>query len=59
MFGMRGFYVSASGAIQGHHGPLVQYFCENFIPRSEGSPLKVCNRMHMPNSDNVTKSYKI
>ena len=23
MFGMNGFYVSASGAIQGHHGPLV------------------------------------
>ena len=25
MFGMNGFHVSASGAIQGHHGPLV--FC--------------------------------
>ena len=24
MFGMNGFYVSASGAIQGHHGPLVE-----------------------------------
>ena len=24
MFGMYGFHVSASGAIQGHHGPLVQ-----------------------------------
>ena len=23
MFGMKGFHVSASGAIQGHHGPLV------------------------------------
>ena len=23
MFGMNGFQVSASGAIQGHHGPLV------------------------------------
>ena len=23
MFGMKGFYVSASGAIQDHHGPLV------------------------------------
>ena len=22
-FGMNGFHVSASGAIQGHHGPLV------------------------------------
>ena len=25
MFGMNGFHVSASGAIQGHHGPL--FFC--------------------------------
>ena len=25
MFGMNGFHVSASGAIQGHHGPLVDY----------------------------------
>ena len=25
MFGMNGFHVSASGAIQGHHGPLVGY----------------------------------
>ena len=25
MFGMNGFHVSASGAIQGHHGPLVVY----------------------------------
>ena len=26
MFGMNGFHVSASGAIQGHHGPLVLVF---------------------------------
>ena len=26
MFGMNGFHVSASGAIQGHHGLLVFYF---------------------------------
>ena len=26
MFGMNGFHVSASGAIQGHHGPLVFSF---------------------------------
>ena len=25
MFGMNGFHISASGAIQGHHGPLVFY----------------------------------
>ena len=24
MFGMNGFHVSASGVIQGHHGPLVE-----------------------------------
>ena len=26
MFGMNGFHVSASGAIQGHHGPLVDIY---------------------------------
>ena len=26
MFGMNGFHVSASGAIQGHHGPLVNSY---------------------------------
>ena len=31
MFGMNGFHLSASGAIQGHHGPLVQ------IPRADKS----------------------
>ena len=25
MFGMNGFHVSASGAIQGHHSPLVKF----------------------------------
>ena len=31
MFGMNGFHVSASGAIQGHHGPLVSVIqdCED------------------------------
>ena len=28
MFGMNGFHVSASGAIQGHHGPLVSWSYE-------------------------------
>ena len=27
MFGMNGFHVSASGAIQGHHGPLFLEIC--------------------------------
>ena len=30
MFGMNGFLVSASGAIQGHHGPLV--YCLRITP---------------------------
>ena len=30
MFGMNGFHVSASGAIQGHHGPLVYYSQNKF-----------------------------
>ena len=31
MFGMNGFHVSASGAIQGHHGPLVDVLhCQVF-----------------------------
>ena len=34
MFGMNGFHVSASGAIQGHHGPLVLgYFCDSLLAR--------------------------
>ena len=32
MFGMNGFHVSASGAIQGHHGPLVILFSQCFVP---------------------------
>ena len=30
MFGMNGFHISASGAIQGHHGPLVNDFSTEF-----------------------------
>ena len=29
MFGMNGFHVSASGAIQGHHGPFDMNFHRN------------------------------
>ena len=32
MFGMNGFHVSASGAIQGHHGPLVLF---NSLPHEK------------------------
>ena len=31
MFGMNGFHVSASGAIQGHHGPLVCLIVQRFL----------------------------
>ena len=31
MFGMNGFHVSASGAIQGHHGPLVMNVRTNML----------------------------
>ena len=31
MFGMNGFHVSASGAIQGHHGPLVLWTASSFL----------------------------
>ena len=30
MFGMNGFHVSASGAIQGHHGPLVLFIYHRY-----------------------------
>ena len=36
MFGMNEFHVSASGAIQGHHGPLVLYDrVENIVGKGE------------------------
>ena len=34
MFGMNGFHVSASGAIQGHHGPLVLLYRIGPLPFS-------------------------
>ena len=45
MFGMNGFHVSASGAIQGHHGPLVHICIPggktlSLVPKS-GSSVKV------------------
>ena len=35
MFGMNGFHVSASGAIQGHHGPLVSSERSKYISPRE------------------------
>ena len=38
MFGMNGFHVSASGAIQGHHGPLVSLVrVENILGKQENA----------------------
>ena len=38
MFGMNGFHVSASGAIQGHHGPLVLFErVENILGKAENT----------------------
>ena len=34
MFGMNGFHVSASGAIQGHHGPLVHSYFDLSSPNA-------------------------
>ena len=39
MFGMNGFHVSASGAIQGHHGPLVIFSHGVFYPLGELSAI--------------------
>ena len=37
MLGMNGFHVSASGAIQGHHGPLViSHIITFYDPKEEG-----------------------
>ena len=41
MFGMNGFHVSASGAIQGHHGPLV-FLKHNPFPNKQWI-LRVCS----------------
>ena len=42
MFGMNGFHVSASGAIQGHHGPLVLKNMHNELPSKRSSGVHRC-----------------
>ena len=49
MFGMNGFHVSASGAIQGHHGPLV-YHSDNFLPFSSNLKLSSANFLSLGES---------
>ena len=43
MFGMNGFHVSASGAIQGHHGPLVQVTLSHTTKFSLFQTERVCS----------------
>ena len=53
MSGMKGFHVSASGAIQGHHGPLVPFpivfstLFEDFLPFSSNLKLSSANSLNM------------
>ena len=50
MFGMKGCYVSASGAIQGHYGPLVSSPEHNILKVVSfcGSPNSVVCCQHLP-----------
>ena len=43
MFGMNGFHVSASGAIQGHHGPLVVKSLDCVVKSYEGKVVCLLN----------------
>ena len=46
MFGMNGFQVSASGAIQGHHGPLVSVNHLNLVQSKKLSIGKWLTSLH-------------
>ena len=51
MFGMNGFHVSASGAIQGHHGPLVwRRIYKNFFMSVQCKKLSFTNTMFIDRS---------
>ena len=56
MFGMNGFHVSASGAIQGHHGPLVSFRTmfftnlEGVLPFSSNLKLSCSNSLSLEES---------
>ena len=47
MFGMNGFHVSASGAIQGHHGPLVDLLSITCRDTKLLLGLKICRNMKL------------
>ena len=62
MFGMNGFHVSASGAIQGHHGPLVSkmFSIEDASRHMSNNKLIICKPslkcMHCPHGSVVRVS---
>ena len=51
MFGMNGFHVSASGAIQGHHGPLVFFITENDTALDQSPKALLYARSELKTSD--------
>ena len=54
MFGMNGFHVSASGAIQGHHGPLV-FMCLQY-KSLENTVFSTCFKDFLPLSSSLKLS---
>ena len=50
MFGMNGFHVSASGAIQGHHGPLV-FICTSIFAKYGSLCSKYVHNMRRSTTD--------
>ena len=47
MFGMNGFHVSASGVIQGHHGPLVYVSAYNSFENTVGKGENAHNKQFL------------
>ena len=62
MFGMNGFHVSASGAIQGHHGPLVLSTCNSLMQKKKidctfiGGPAWLSGNVFDPNPGVLSSS---
>ena len=47
MFGMKGFHISASGAIQGHHGPLVKRITKLSFGKKKSDILVIYPELNM------------
>ena len=59
MFGMNGFHVSASGAIQGHHGPLVNGANDPYLEKTSMTARRysyLTPRLDLENASISTKS---